>query len=232
MGMTPSKEKSINITEFANLYNRTRPLGKDFMPLEPSFLKLLCEQGKIRYSELPAHDGRKKDVIMIPESELDTVDILLNGDEAIEKGPTKTMTTKEVAEFLGTEKTYVCNIARNGKLKSAKVSRGGRYAYSFDEEDVLKYAEEHPRLKRKKKEETNGYILPETPVKTQDELQKQVNDLAKANDELKSEILRLTEENDRLRNSYSSEDRTFGIINAFEAYRRGFRDGFQMGGAH
>jgi hypothetical protein len=242
MGMTPSKEKSINITEFANLYNRTRPLGKDFMPLEPSFLKLLCEQGKIRYSELPAHDGRKKDVIMIPESELDTVDILLNGDEAIEKGPAKTMSTEEVATFLDIHKNNVAYLVRKGKLKARKIHNphGGRDKYEFNENDVLKYAEEHPKRHYTKRKPNDGFTdlkKMDCDVKTKEyimQLEAKNNELMASNasyadliNSLRKDLTALEEEKANWLISSSSSDKDI-----FEAYRRGFKDGFEMGGAH
>lgn len=245
--MTPSKERSINITEFANLYNRTRQLGKDFMPLEPSFLKLLCEQGKIRYSELPAHDGRKKDVIMIPESELDTVDILLNGDEAIEKGPAKTMTTKEVAEFLGRSTSNVLAIVRQGELKARKIRNphGGFDKYEFEENDILKYAEEHPKRPYTKRKLNDGF----TDLKKMDcdveskayimQLEAKNNELMASNasyadliNSLRKDLTALEEEKANWLVSSEGNIVSSSDKDIFEAYRRGFKDGFEMGGAH
>ena len=145
--MMVSKEQFITATEFANRYNKSRPIDKDFMPLEPSFVKLLCEQGKLEHSTLPARDGRKKDVYMIPEHELETVEVILNGDKAIKEEPGKAMNTNEVAAFLELHKNNVAALVRSGKLKARKIHNphGGRDKYEFDENDVLKYAEEHPK---------------------------------------------------------------------------------------
>ena len=121
--MTTSQEQWLNPTEFANRYNRSRPLDKDFMPLDPSFVKLLCEQGKLEHSVLPSHDGRKKDVYKIPENQLEVIDILLN-DESKDPKPEngilvseeKLMNSFEVAKFLSLVSIHVWYLIKNEKI--------------------------------------------------------------------------------------------------------------------
>ena len=226
--MGPSKEPSISITEFANRYNETRPLGKDFMPLEPSYVKFLCEQGHIRHSKLPAHDGRKKETIMIPESELDTVDILLNGDEAVEVEATEAkpietkpaedepkekelLTSKEAAEILGVDVTYISTLGKTSQIKRTRILGRGR-SYGYYKEDVLRFkAEREQKLELKKSGQSD-----------------EVAKLKKYISELESKNKQLTFENSDLRdrlNRSTSEDKDI-----FEAYRHGFKDGFEMRG--
>lgn len=218
--MGPSKEQNISITEFANRYNETRPLGKDFMPLEPSYVKLLCEQGHIRHSTLPAHDGRKKETIMIPESELDTVDILLNGDEAVEAKPTEDepkerelLTSKETAEILGVDLTYISTLGKTGRIKRQRILGRGK-SYGYDKEDVMRFkAEREQKLELKKSNQSDEVA----------KLKKYISELEKMNDKLTFENSDLR---DRLNRS-TSEDKDI-----FEAYRHGFKDGFEMGAKH
>ena len=263
--MMVSKEQYITTTEFANRYNKTRPIDKNFMPLEPSFVKLLCDQGKLEHSTLPARDGRKSDVYMIPEHELETIDILLNADEAIDKKePARTMSTTEVASFLNTSNTYVAALVRSGKLKVAdkvKTDHGGRPSFVFNEDDVLKYAEEHSKHSRTKKEAPKNDIpAKETPVQVsatpkvdpRDEdikrLKSYISRLESENAKLKTDLdsavsaantLRgnnnqLVFENADLRDrlDHASKTTAGNDKDIFDAYRRGFKDGFEMGGAH
>ena len=255
--MMVSKEQFITATEFANRYNRSRPIDKDFMPLEPSFVKLLCEQGKLEHSTLPARDGRKKDIYMIPEHELETIDILLNANEAIEKKePVRTMSTTEVASFLNTSNTYVAALVRSGKLKVAdkvKTARGGRPSFVFNEDDVLKYAEEHPKHYRVKKAEETPVQVSATPKEDpRDEdikrLKSYISRLESENSKLKTDLdaavstvntlrgtnNKLVFENANLRDqlNHASKTAAGGDKDIFDAYRRGFKDGFEMGGAN
>jgi hypothetical protein len=223
--MRDLKEKSISVTEFANRYNETRPLGKDFMPLEPSFVKLLCEQGSIRHSTLPAHDGRKKETIMIPESELDTVDILLNGDEAAENKTTEAkpveyvtkekefLTSKEAAEILGVDMTYISTLGKTNQLKRTRIRGCGRgLHYGYDREDVMRFkADREQKIELKKSGQSDEVI----------KLKKYISELEKKNKQLTFENSDLK---DRLNHSMS-EDKDI-----FEAYRHGFKDGFEMRG--
>ena len=257
--MMVSKEQFITATEFANRYNKSRPIDKDFMPLEPSFVKLLCEQGKIEHSTLPAHDGRKKDIYMIPEHELETVEVILNGNTDIKEEPAKTMTTNEVAAFLGLNRNYVCKLVSDGKIKTlgkdTKPHRG-LAAYIFDEDDVLKYAEEHPKRQYKKKEKPKNDIPAEAPkeckVDPRDEdikrLKSYISRLESENSKLKTDLdaavstvntlrgtnNKLVFENADLRDqlNHASKTATGGDKDIFDAYRRGFKDGFEMGGAN
>lgn len=225
------KEKYLSTTEFAIEYNRTRPIDDSFMPLEPSYVKFLCEQGHIRHSTLPAHDGRKKETIMIPESELDTVDILLNGDEAIEKRPAKTMTTKEVAAFLGLHRNNVAALVRQGKLKARKIhnSHGGHDKYEFDENDVIKYKEGHPKRHYTRRVEPKKDI-PE-PVTVDPDRSDEIEALNKTISDLRNTIKKLVFENadlkDRLNHASFNATTDKDI---FDSYRRGFKDGFEMRG--
>lgn len=264
--MTVSKEAFLSPTEFANRYNRTRPLDEDFMPLEPSYVKFLCDQGKITYSVLPSHDGRKKDVYMIPEYELETIDIILNGDKAVKDEPGRVMDTNEVAEFLGRSRADVWLLAREGKLKWRKVHNpnGGSAKYEFDENDVLKFAEEHPKrayTKRPKPKKDIPELDNSDEIKTlyemveslrstirelsfeNDNLKKRIQDNAsKSADKLKelnavAENLRiannaLLSNNDDLKHQldHASGNEASNDKDIFEAYRRGFKDGFEMGG--
>jgi regulator of replication initiation timing len=249
--MMVSKEQYITTTEFANRYNKTRPIDKNFMPLEPSFVKLLCDQGKLEHSTLPARDGRKNDVYMIPEHELETIDILLNADEAIEKKePARTMSTNEVASFLNISNTYVAALVRSGKLKVAdkvKPARGGRPSFVFNDDDVLKYYEENSKHACKHKSEHKIDIPAENAEA------KQVEELTKVVKELRAEILKLVEDNEKLmddneklmdsaaksdkiiadlRSKLNQASKSANDKDIFEAYRHGFKDGFEMGGAH
>ena len=261
--MMVSKEQFITAIEFANRYNKSRPIDKDFMPLEPSFVKLLCEQDKLEHSTLPARDGRKKDIYMIPEHELETIDVILNGGEVVKEEPAKTMNASEVAEFLGLTKTYVCALAQRGKLKfigKAQGPHGGLASYVFNEDDVLKYAEEHPKHSHAKKEKPKNDIpVEETPVQVSatpkvDPRDEDIKRLKDYISKLESENARLKHDRDlatSLANDLRGANNTLTIENAdlkdrldhasrassndkdiFDAYRRGFKDGFEMGGAH
>ena len=203
--MTVSKEAFLSPTEFANRYNSTRPLDEDFMPLEPSYVKFLCDRGKITYSVLPAHDGRKKDVYMIPESQLEEVDILLNVNVE------KTLTAEEASAIIGCDKTYVSVLGKRGDLKRERSIRNGKMVYLYREDDVKEFAET-----RKNKKEKAAAKLDEV-----EELKRTIDELRKKNNKLVFENADLK---DRLKHAVS-EDK-----DVFEAYRRGFKDGFEMGG--
>ena len=230
--MMVSKEQFITVTEFANRYNKSRPVDKDFMPLEPSFVKLLCEQGKIEHSTLPAHDGRKKDIYMIPEHELETVDVILNGDKAVKEEPGRVMDTEEVATFLEIHKNNVAALVRKGKLNARKIHNphGGRDKYEFNENDVLKYAEEHPKrpYTRHAKPEKD---IPE-PVMLEPDNSDEVEELNAMVESLRAQIKKLVFENADLRDRLDHASKTSDDKDIFDAYRRGFKDGFEMGGAH
>ena len=230
--MMVSKEQFITVTEFANRYNKSRPVDKDFMPLEPSFVKLLCEQGKIEHSTLPAHDGRKKDIYMIPEHELETVDVILNGDKAVKEEPGRVMDTEEVATFLEIHKNNVAALVRKGKLNARKIHNphGGRDKYEFNENDVLKYAEEHPKrpYTRHAKPEKD---ITET-VMSEPDNSDEVEELNMMVEDLRATIKKLVFENADLRDRLDHASKTSDDKDIFDAYRRGFKDGFEMGGAH
>lgn len=203
--MTVSKEAFLSPTEFANRYNSTRPIDESFMPLEPSYVKFLCDQEKITHSVLPAHDGRKNDVYMIPESQLEEVDILLNVNVE------KTLTAEEASLIIGCDKTYVSVLGKRGDLKRERSIRNGKMVYLYQEEDVKEFAE----ARRNKKEKAAAKLDEVEELKrTIDELRKKNNKLVFENADLK----------DRLKHAVS-EDKDI-----FEAYRRGFKDGFEMGG--
>ena len=271
--MTVSKEEFMTTTEFANRYNKSRPVDENFMPLEPSFVKLLCEQGKIEHSTLPARDGRKKDIYVIPEHELETVDVILNGDKAVKDEPGGVMEVKEVAEFLGRSTGNVWALAREGKLKARKIHNphGGLDKYEFDEDDVLKFAEEHPKRHYTKRAEPKKDIT--VPVMSKqivrNPLSDKINELNTTVENLQATIKKLVFENadlkDRIQNNASkaadklkelnttiknlqgansilisenadlkdqldNASKTSDDKDIFEAYRRGFKDGFEMGG--
>ncbi len=255
--MTVSKEEFMTTTEFANRYNKSRPLGKDFMPLEPSFVKILCEQGKLEHSTLPARDGRKKDIFMIPEHELETVDVILNGNTAVKEESGGVMDVKEVAEFLGRSTGNVWALAREGKLKCRKVHNphGGLDKYEFDENDVLKFAEEHPKRAytkhtKPKKDipEPDNFDEVESLRATiknlvfenadlKDRIQYNANNAADKLKELNKKVKNLQgansiliSENTVLKDQLDNASKTSDDKDIFEAYRRGFKDGFEMGG--
>lgn len=230
--MMVSKEQFITATEFANRYNKSRPIDKDFMPLEPSFVKLLCEQGKLEHSTLPAHDGRKKDIYMIPEHELETVEVILNGDKAVKNEQGRVMEVKEVAEFLERSQGNVIALAKKGDIKARKVDNphGGMKKYVFDESDVLKYAEEHPKrpYTRHAKHEKD---IPE-PVMLEPDNSDEIEELNAMVESLRATIKKLVFENADLKDRLDHASKTSDDKDIFDAYRRGFKDGFEMGGAH
>lgn len=230
--MMVSKEQFITATEFANRYNKSRPIDKDFTPLEPSFVKLLCEQGKLEHSTLPARDGRKKDVYMIPEHELETVDVILNGNKTVKDEPGRLMDANEVAEFLDRSPNNVIVLAKRGDLKARKVDNphGGMKKYVFDENDVLKFAEEHPKrayTKRAKPEKD----IPE-PVMSEPDNSDEIEELNAMVESLRATIKKLVFENTDLKDRLDHASKTSNDKDIFDAYRRGFKDGFEMGGAH
>ena len=141
--MTVSKEAFLSPTEFANRYNSTRPLDEDFMPLEPSYVKFLCDQGKITYSVLPSHDGRKNDVYMIPESQLEEVDILLNWNVE------KKLTAEEASVIIGCNKSYISVLGKRGDLKRERSIHNGKMVYLYQEDDVKEFAEARKNKKEK-----------------------------------------------------------------------------------
>ncbi len=200
MSMIPTIEdpKYLPIAEFCKRYNNGRP---ESMKLEPSFVKFLCEQKSIEYSELPSHDGRKNDVYMIPEYELEKVDILLNANTE------KTLTAEEVSLIIGCNKSYISVLARKGDLKRTRSIRNGKMTYLYQEESVKKYIE-----KRNNKKEKSA-----TKPDDAENLKRTINELRKKNDKLVSENADLK---DRLKHSIS------GDKDVFEAYRHGFKDGF------
>lgn len=230
--MMVSKEQFITATEFANRYNKSRPIDKDFMPLEPSFVKLLCEQGKLEHSTLPARDGRKKDVYMIPEHELETVDVILNGDKAVKEEPGRVMDTEEVATFLEIHKNNVAALVRKGKLNARKIHNphGGRDKYEFNENDVLKFAEEHPKRPYTKRTEPKKDI-PE-PVMSEPDNSDEIEELNAMVESLQATIKKLVFENADLKDRLDHASKTSDDKDIFDAYRRGFKDGFEMGGAN
>ena len=73
------------------------------------FIKLLCDQGRIDHSRIPSHDGRKSDVYMIPECEINTIRMLLYGDDIVaekEKEEEKEVNTVAQAEPKKAEEYY------------------------------------------------------------------------------------------------------------------------------
>lgn len=227
--MSTDTTQYLSTTEFANRYNASMTIDKDHMPLEPSFVKLLCEQGQIEHSIIPARDGRKRDTLMIPEYELEKLDILLNKDKAEKVEPKADpiiekplLTTKEVAELLGCHVTNVALMVKNGKLKPARNDmRGSRNSYKFDEDYILKYMEEHPKHVNKKKETpVDDKTFEIENLKAQVEvLRAMLNERDKTIDEL------LEEKAEKPKVESFAKD-------IFEAYRKGFKDGFEMGGKH
>ena len=232
----------LSTTEFANCYNAMMPIDKDHLPLEPSFVELLCKKGEIEHSELQPGKGNKKFIYKIPEYELDRVAILINGDEFV-KGKTEEtkpnlisertlLTTKDVAELLGCHRTNVNVLVRKGKLVPAKVEKHGALDfYKFDEDYILKYMEENPRREHKKKEKPIQVKQePEDDIKT---LQDLVNKLLAEISESQDEIRRLTADNKRLNDLLAiarSSAQEPVAKDIFEAYRKGFKDGYEMGG--
>ena len=220
---TIDNTKYLPVIDFCKRYNEGRP---ESMKLEPSFVKLLCEQKSIEHSILPSHDGRKNDVYMIPEYELEKVDIILNGDTAVKEEPDRVMDAKEVATFLGIHRNNVAYLVRKGKLKARKIHNphGGADKYEFDEDDVLKYKEEHPKRPYTRHiEPKKAYIM---------QLEAKNNELMASNasyadliNSLRKDLTTLEEEKANWLISSSSSDKDI-----FEAYRRGFKDGFEMGG--
>lgn len=244
-----SNVQYLSTTEFANRYNASMTIDKDHMPLEPSFVKLLCEQGQIEHSVIPARDGRKRDTLMIPEYELDKLDILINGEKAVKAeakpklaSEKKFLTTKDVAELLGCDVSYVNALARDGKLKVAKVSNSGkgiRNARLYDEDYILQYMEEHPMRKYTKKEkpiEVKAEEIQEPKQASEDlsKFQKRIDELLDALNDAQKDIQRLTEKNKLLLtvNEELSKKTVQEPVakDIFEAYRKGFKDGYEMGG--
>lgn len=245
--MSADTTQYLSTTEFANRYNASMTIDKDHMPLEPSFVKLLCEQGQIEHSIIPARDGRKRDTLMIPEYELDKLDILLNKDKAEEPkvvaddGTKQTfLNTKEVAELIGYDVSHVNSLVREGKLKVAKTfssGKGGRQGRLFDEDYILEYMESHPKRKYTKKEKpvTNASKVSELEKLNADlevkimHLEHKISDLEienkwleTANADLKKVI---ASQKEQISNSRGYSEEEF-----FEAYRKGFKDGYEMGG--
>jgi len=204
MSMIPTIEdpKYLPIAEFCKRYNNGRP---ESMKLEPSFVKFLCEQKTIEHSELPSHDGRKNDVCMIPEYELEKVDILLNSITE------KTLTAEEASLIIGCDKAYISVLGKRGDLKRTKSIRNGKMAYLYQEASVKEYAEKRKSKKEKAAAKSDEV---ENLKRTIDELRKKNNKLVFENADLK----------DQLKHAAS------GDKDMFEAYRRGFKDGFEMGG--
>lgn len=249
--MSTDTTQYLSTTEFANRYNASMTIDKDHMPLEPSFVKLLCEQGQIEHSIIPARDGRKRDTLMIPEYELDKLDILLNKDKAespkVKLVSERTLlTTKDVAELLGCHRTNVNVLVRKGKLVPTKVEKHGALDfYKFDEDYILKYMETYPKrtyCRHQKPVEAKPEPKPEpTPVQepkpaTEDlnKFQKRIDELLDALNDAQKAIQILTDENMALkdRNSELAQKATQEPIakDIFEAYRKGFKDGYEMGG--
>ena len=239
--MITDTTKYLSTTEFANRYNAMMPIDKDHMPLEPSFVELLCEKGEIDHSIIPARDGRKRDTIMIPEHELDKLDILINSDKAEKVEPKADpiiekplLTTKEVAELLGCHVTNIALMVKNGKLKPARNDmRGSRNSYKFDEDYILKYMEEHPKRERAKKT-----VAKSEPVRDSE------NENFK-NENLKNENLKkvinhlnkiITDRDNTIRDLLAKAESKQSPApdpiakDIFEAYRKGFKDGYEMRG--
>jgi len=225
---TVEETKFLPLTDFCKRYNEGRP---ESMKLEPSFVKLLCDQKSIEHSELPSHDGRKNDVYMIPEYELDKVDILLNGNET-----EKTIDTKQAALLLKMDRCYINQLVREGKLKAERVGRKN----VFKESDVLDYLENTTSRKRKPNDgftdlkkmdcdgETKAYIM---------QLEAKNNELIASNaayadliNSLRKDLTTLEEEKANWLISSEGNIVSSSDKDIFEAYRRGFKDGFEMGG--
>ncbi len=110
--------------------------------IDEGFVKLLCDQGKVEHSVVPAYDGRKKDVYMIPETAVEDIFIMLAGEpKKEEKKVAKELTNKEVADILGFDVSTVNNMAREGVLPFKSGSGKNRFGYEriFNEDDVLEY---------------------------------------------------------------------------------------------
>ena len=242
-----SNVQYLSTTEFANRYNASMTIDKDHMPLEPSFVKLLCEQGHIEHSVIPARDGRKRDTLMIPEYELDKLDILLNKDKAVEakqKAVSKRnlLSTTDVADLLGCHPTNVSLLVKNGKLVPTMIEKHGTLrSYKFDEDYILKYMETYSKRKYNKKPKP---IEPEPEPKPVQEpkpesedlskFQKRIDELLDALSDAQKDIQRLADDNKFLqaKNSELSQKAKQEPVakDIFEAYRKGFKDGYEMGG--
>ena len=227
----------LSTTEFANRYNAMMPIDKDHLPLEPSFVEMLCEKGEIEHSELPAGKGHKKYIYKIPEYELDRVAILINGDEFVKKEAKETKTeialgkqllsTKDVSELLGCTQNNVLLLVKKGKLVPTKAEKHGRSTfYKYDEDYILKYIEEHPKRKNRTVEQESEMVK---------KFEGRINELLEVISKSQYEIERLTADNKRLgdllvqaRNANQAQEPVAKDI--FEAYRKGFKDGYEMGG--
>ena len=112
------------------------------VPVDPSYLKLLCDQGSIEH--FPVNNpGRNGQTYMIPESEIAQIEWLLGNKKEDSK---RMLTASETAEILGFTNNYIQMLAREGKLNATKVKvagKGGEYEYRFNEQDVLDYMEAH-----------------------------------------------------------------------------------------
>ena len=245
--MNSSNVQYLSTTEFANRYNASMTIDKDHMPLEPSFVKLLCEQGQIEHSVIPAREGRKRDTLMIPEYELDKLDILLNKDKAEEPkaklvSERTLLTTKDVAELLGCHRTYVGVLVKNGKLIPTKVEKHGELEfYKFDEDYILKFMETYPKrtyCRHQKpveaKPEPKPVQEPKPATEDLSKFQKRIDELLDALNDAQKDIYRLSEKNKMLLtvNEELSKKAFQEPVakDIFEAYRKGFKDGYEMGG--
>lgn len=128
--------------------------------VDKTFVQMLCERKEIQASCIPSRDGRKNDIFMIHEGQIDKICLALRGDEIFEakkeeekpmetreqfdtlEPGSKYLTTNEAAECLGVRRETVASMINKGYIPAKKVKRpanqGGKqpYVYMIDESDV------------------------------------------------------------------------------------------------
>lgn len=119
--------------------------------VDPSYLNLLCEQGKISSTSIPSRAGRG-DIFMIPESELSHIEVLLS-DKPAPRVETKMISLEEASKLINVPGPTLSKWAKEGLVESArsgwkKGSHGFRYMFNkkyLEELDVSSLYKQHKK---------------------------------------------------------------------------------------
>ena len=203
-------------------YTLNKVCGMLDRKIHPSFLKMLCDQNQVEHSRVPAYNGTRSDLYLIPEEEIEHIrQILFEGsnkaehdltsievkkepeseepkEEATESEPVKEekwLTPQEAIDVIGCSIANMYVLRKKGSLdfKQGK-NEHGQDCFLYSEDSVLAYAE---KFEKKKK---NIVIAKAEKLSiTNGELIPEDEDLGEERDSAHEELIRLNEEIEKLK---------------------------------
>lgn len=105
--------------------------------VQPSYLNMLCQSGDIEHLTVPSPYGRKKDLFLIPESQLESIAKKLSGAH---DNSQYTLTVKDIQDLLDYKTSQsVLNLITKGVLHPIVTFKGKQKIYRFKESDIMDY---------------------------------------------------------------------------------------------